>query len=167
MSRLSRETLGSRTLANPVAFSEVVSLSDRLERHDLPLPSGRKKSDGKVVGRAAQAFNILNEQLSDNYVGYIMGHLTLPPKGIKDYESVGLCAQTFTVCHGQPGALELSIVDPDGDDNSNHDDFAQRFLLSPGDMFRIPQNNTYQLRNHSESVDSKLTWTIIRPHSSP
>ena len=118
------------------------------------------------MGRAAQAFNIMNDQLSNNYVGYIMGHLALPPGGIKDYESVGLCAQTFTVCHGQPGALELAIVDPEEEDQSEYDDIAQRFLLSPGDMFRIPQNNTYQIRNHSETTDCKLTWTIIRPHSS-
>lgn len=143
----------------------MISYSNDLHRHDLPLPSTRKKSDGKVVGKAAQAFNILNEQLSDNYVGYIMGHLSLPPKGIKDYESVGLCAQTFTVCHGQPGALEVSIADPEGEEQTNYDDTAQRFLLGPGDMFRIPQNNTYQLRNHSKSVECKLTWTIIRPHS--
>jgi centromere protein C len=137
-----------------------------LPRHDLPLPTTRKKSDGKVVGQAAQAFNIVNESLSDNYVGYIMGHLTLPPKGIKDYESVGLCAQTFTVCHGQPGALEVSIADPEDEDESNYGEGAQRFLLSPGDMFRIPQNNTYQLQNHSKTLDCMLTWTIIRPHSS-
>lgn len=144
----------------------MISYGKSLERHELPLPATRKKSDGKVVGRAAQAFNVLNEQVSENYVGYIMGHLTLPPKGVKDYEPVGLCAQTFTVCLGQPGSLEVSIADPDTLENKSYDEAAQRFLLSPGDMFRIPQNNVYQLQNHSKSNDCLLTWTIIRPHSS-
>ena len=93
-----------------------------------------------------------------------MGHLALPPKSIKDYESVGLCAQTFTVCHCQPNSLEVSIADPENPEKYD-DDTAQRFLLGPGDMFRIPQNNTYQLKNHSKTVEALLTWNIIRPHS--
>lgn len=152
-------------LQEDTVHEKVIAYSKNLSRHDLPIPAGRKKSDGKVVGRAAQAFNVLNEQNSENYVGYIMGHLALPPKGIKDYESVGLCAQTFTVCHGQPNALEVSIADPEDEDRKDEPSAAQHFLLGPGDMFRIPQNNTYQLRNHSKALECLLTWTIIRPHS--
>lgn len=116
------------------------------------------------MGRAAQAFNISSDEYNENYVGYIMGHLALPPKGIKDAESVGNCAQAFTVCHCQPNSLEVSYADPETADGAWEAETAQRFLLGPGDMFRVPQGNSYRLQNHSSTTDCLLTWTIIRPH---
>ena len=141
---------------------EVISYAVDMEGADLPLPSNRRKSEGKVVGRAAQAFNAQYPE-EENYVGYIMGNLTLPPKAIKDSESVGPCSQTFTVCHCQPKALEVAYGDPDHSGNELHPDSAQRFLLSAGDMFRMPPGNSYRLENHSKTTEALLTWTIIRP----
>ena len=40
---------------------------------------------------------------------------------------------------------------------------AQRFLLSPGDMFCVPAGNMYRIENHSKTHECKLFWTIIRP----
>ena len=146
--------------------TEIVSRSRNLERHDLPLPKTRTKAEGKVVARAAQAFNSPANPENDDYVGYIMGHLALPPKGIKDSESSGRCAHTFTVCHCQPNALEVAYADPDDEDGVFDPDSAQRLLLNPGDMFRVPQGNSYRIQNHSTTMECLLTWTIIKPHSS-
>ena len=145
-------------------FAEVVAYSSKMEGSDLPISKKRRKSEGKITGKAAQAFNILSDD-KDDYVGYIMGNLILQPKGIKDSESVGPCAQTFTVCHCQPKALEVAYGDPDEPDGELDIATAQRFLLGPGDMFRVPPGNCYRLENHSENTDCLLTWTIIRPRS--
>ena len=133
-----------------------------MDGSDLPLPPNRRKSEGKVTGKAAQAFNITYPD-EDSYVGSIMGNLELPPKGIKDSESVGPCSQTFTVCHCQPKALEVAYGDPDSTGEELDPDHAQRFLLGPGDMFRVPPGNNYRLENHSTTTSCLLTWTIIRP----
>ena len=140
--------------------------SRNLERHDLPLPSTRTKAEGKVVARAAQAFNVQPKSTEEHdYVGFIMGHLQLPPKAIKDAESSGKCAHTFTVCHCQPNALEVAYADPSEGEGKYEAETAQRLLLNPGDMFRIPQGNSYRIQNHSTTMDCLLTWTIIKPHS--
>ena len=96
-------------------FVEVVAYASSMEGNDLPISKKRRKAEGKVTGKAAQAFNIPSDD-NDDYVGYIMGNLVLPPKGIKDSESVGPCAQTFTVCHCQSKAVEVAYGDPDGPD---------------------------------------------------
>ena len=145
-------------------FAEVVSYADRMEAAELPLSATRTKEEGSIVGSAAQAFNIPSDQ-NDNYVGYIMGNLLLPPRGIKDAESVGPCSQTFTVCTGQKKALEVAFADPDGPEGMLDDESAQRFLLGPGDLFRVPPGNTYRLENHSTTKPCLLTWTIIRPRN--
>jgi centromere protein C len=137
-----------------------------MEASDLPVAKSRSKSDGKVAGRAAQAFNIPNDE-NDNYVGYIMGNLLLPPKALKDSESVGPCSQTFTVCSCQPGALEVVYGDPDQPEGEVDPETARRFFLGPGDLFRVPPGNSYQLQNHSKVMDCLLTWTIIRPRHLP
>ena len=121
----------------------------------------RRKGESKVTGAASQAFNMSNQD-NQAYPGYIMGNMTLPPRGIKDAESVGTCAQTFTYVFGQKGALEVAYADPDTNEGSFDPDTAQRYLLSPGDVFRIPPGNTYRLENHSKEKDAFLTWTIIR-----
>lgn len=145
-----------------VVFTEVVAYASNMEGSELPMSKKRTKAEGKITGKAAQAFNIPSDD-NDVYVGYIMGNLILPPKGIKDSESVGPCAQTFTVCHCQPKALEVAYADPDQGDGELEVETAQRFLLGPGDMFRVPPGNCYRLENHSEKTDCLLTWTIIRP----
>ena len=143
-----------------------MSYARNLVPNDLPLTQRRKKSESKVVGKAAQAFNVPNDE-HDNYVGYIMGVLELPPRGIKDAESVGPCAQTFTVCHCQPESLELTYADPDEPEGRLDPEKAQRFLLSPGDLFRVPPGNSYRLENHSDETECRLTWTIIKPRHLP
>jgi centromere protein C len=140
----------------------VVSYAKNLESSALPVGKDRTKEEGKVAGLASQGFNIPNDD-NDNYVGYIMGNLLLPPRGIKDAESVGPCSQTFTVCTGQPNALEVSFGDPDLPEGQLDRDTAQRFFLGPGDLFRVPPGNCYRLHNHSRSHECLLTWTIIRP----
>jgi len=94
-----------------------------------------------------------------------MGNLTLPPKGIKDSEGVGMCAQVFTVVSCQPLAMEVAYSDPEHDleENTFNPETAERFLLQKGDMFRIPPGNSYRLCNHSKSDEAFLTWTIVRP----
>jgi len=129
---------------------------------DFPHPRKyMKKSKGKICGKVSQAFLA---PPSDIYPGYLMGTLVLPPRATKHPESVGGCAQTFTVVSCQPKALEVLFADPDKLDGEFHQKTAQRFLLSSGDLFRVPPGNSYQIVNHSESVNAKLTWTIIRPN---
>jgi centromere protein C len=148
------------------AFSEVVAYAQSMEGSNLPISKKRKKTESRITGKAAQAFNISSDD-NDDYVGYIMGNLLLPPKGIKDSESVGPCSQTFTVCHSQPKAVEVAFGDPDQPDGELDTETAQRFLLGPGDMFRVPPGNSYRLENHSDVSECLLTWTIIRPRSAP
>lgn len=142
--------------------TEVVAYRTLMDERNLPLSKNRSKSEGTIVGRAAQAFNISNDD-NDIHVGYIMGNLTLPPKGIKDPESVGSCSQTFTVVSCQPGSVEVAFSRPDEEHGKLNPRTAQRFLLEPGDLFRIPPGNCYRLENHSRNVDCFMTWTIIRP----
>jgi hypothetical protein len=131
---------------------------------------GRDKGEGKAIGKAAQAFTVKTDK-KGNYCGYLMGNLSLPPGGIKDAESVGPCAQTFTVCLGQPQALEVAYNDPHHCDSDNPNPFnsetAQRFLLGPGDVFHVTAGNCYRLENHSKEYDCLLTWTIIKPNPKP
>lgn len=128
---------------------------------ELPRSKLRKKSDVSEVGKAAQAFYV-SYDYNPVYPGYIMGKLILPPKGIKDAECVGSCAQTFTILAGQPNSIELAYADPNDDGKMDLDN-AQRFLLDPGDVFRIPPGNSYYLQNHSKTDECILSWTIIRP----
>jgi centromere protein C len=126
----------------------------------LPTKKKRQKGESKVGAYASQAFNV--DTAHPFYPGYIMGHLALPPKGIKDAESVGSCAQTFTVVSGQPKALEVAFSDPSSPRGEMDPKNAQRFLLSPGDMFRVPPGNCYRVENHSDDIECLLSWTIIR-----
>jgi centromere protein C len=144
--------------------TEVASQFATMTANSLPVAKSRKKSQGKVVAKAAQAFQMSYE---DNpvYPGYIVGHLVLPPRGIKDAESVGLCAQIFTVIKCQPGSLELAYGDPDRDEDTTENWVAAEdghFLLSPGDAFLVPPGNTYRLQNHSKTTDCTASWVIIR-----
>jgi len=140
--------------------TKIVAYCSRMSASNLPITVPREnKSD--IVGRAAQAFNI--PSLSEDIPGFIAGHLELPPGAVKDEESVGLCSQTFFVSKCQPKSLEVAVADPQEEDFVP--ETAQRFLLSPGDFFYVPPNNSYRVENHSQSADAKLFWTIIRPMS--
>ena len=141
--------------------SELVSYASEMPLTRLPLISGRSKNESKVVGSAAQAFNVPG--IGDNIPGWISGHLTLPPRGIKDAEGVGLCSQVFFVGECQPNSIEFSLADPE--ENKFDAATAQRFLLSKGDFFHVPPNNVYRTENHSRTTECKLYWTIIRPIS--
>lgn len=146
-------------------LSEVICFAEDLQLRELPKSKQRDDKESIIVGSAAQAFNVLNT--SDTYPGYLMGTLVLPPGAIKDPEAVGSCAQTFTVVSCQPKALEVSYGDPEHEDGALDPDTAQRYLLGPGDMFRVPPGNCYRLDNHSKTVDCNLTWTIIRSVQPP
>ncbi|OEU22186.1 hypothetical protein FRACYDRAFT_232340 [Fragilariopsis cylindrus CCMP1102] len=116
-----------------------------MEGNNLPISKKRRKAEGKVTGKAAQAFNIPSDD-NDDYVGYIMGNLVLPPKGIKDSESVGPCAQTFTVCHCQSKAVEVAYGDPDGPDGE----------LDPSRRYRTDWDLADDDSNHNNnSVNNK------------
>jgi len=129
--------------------------------HDLPLTDKRQKGDGKVVARAAQAFNI--EPQNENMPGYICGCMEVPPLGIKEEEGVGPCSQVFNVGECQPKSVELAVADPEVNGGNFNPQNAVRFLLSKGDMFHIPAGNVYRVQNHSKTTDCILNWTIIRP----
>jgi centromere protein C len=129
------------------------------------MPKTRKKSDGNVVGKAAQSFLMANE-LNRSFPGYIVGHLILPPQGIKDAESVGMCAQVFTVVRGQAKSIEIAYGDPEHEAVKWDPKHAERFLLSVGDNFLVPPGNSYRLQNHSHSTECLLSWTIIRHNPS-
>ena len=141
--------------------TEVVSYIATAKTNKLPISKARKKSEGKVVGKAAQSFLMSNEQ-NPAFPGYIVGHLQLPAQGIKDAESVGLCAQVFTVVRGQAKSIEVAYGDPDHEAATWDPEHAERFLLSAGDNFLVPPGNSYRLQNHSTTMDCLLSWTIIR-----
>lgn len=128
----------------------------------LPQNSKRVKGESKIVGRASQAFNVPADE-SGMMPGWIGGNLSLPPRGIKDAEGVGLCSQVFNVGDCQPDSLEVAIADPEENDGKFDASTAQRYLLSKGDMFYVPAGNIYRIENHSKSEDCVLFWTIIRP----
>lgn len=142
--------------------SEVVSYDSKLATRQLSIRGKRTKAEGNIVGSAGQAFSFV-EQSDSMHAGYVMGKLVLPPKGIKDAEGVGPSAQLFTVVHGQPGAIEVAFADPEeAPDGMLTPETATRYLLGPGDMFRVPPSNCYRLQNHSKTTDCLFTWTIIR-----
>jgi centromere protein C len=149
-------------ITNFLPFSEVVSYAENMVATQLPLPASRKKSEGRVVGKASQAFNVPTDD-DDMYVGYIMGSLVLPPSGIKDAESSGSCSLSFTLCHAQPKSVEVAFGDPNEGEGELNLKTAQRFLLGPGDMFRVLPGNCYRLQNHSKTTECLVSWTIIRP----
>jgi centromere protein C len=128
----------------------------------LPKSKVRTKPEGNTPGMAAQAFYV-SYDYNPVYPGYIMGKLILPPKGMKDAECVGSCAQTFTILSGQPNSVEVAFADPNENVGKSNLRNAQRFLLDVGDVFRIPPGNSYQLQNHSKTHECTMSWTIIRP----
>ena len=142
-------------------ITEVVCYKESVKMHSLPLTKKRKKSDGKVVAKAAQTIYV--EPQSDNMPGYICGRMEIPPLGIKDEEGVGPCSQVFNVGECQPKSVELAIADPDVNGGNFDAKTARRFMLSDGDEFHVPAGNVYRLQNHSTSCSCVLNWVIIRP----
>ena len=136
---------------------KVVVRADSLNPSELPI-THKRDDDNERVGSAAQAFNI--PPSSDTMPGWISGNLALPPLAIKDAEGVGDCTQVFFVQTCQPGSFEVSINDPDED--SYVADTAKRFVLRSGDFFHVPPNNIYRIQNHSEKVEARLFWVIIK-----
>jgi hypothetical protein len=64
--------------------------------------------------------------------------------------------------------LEVAFNHPDEPDGGDlNPETAQRFMLGPGDLFRVPAGNCYRLENHSEESACFLTWTIIKPRYLP
>lgn len=142
-------------------FTEVVSYRAKMKVHDLALSESLKKSGGNVIGKAAQSFHVTNEE-NPAYPGFIAGSLALPPEAIKDAESVGLCAQIFTVIKGQEKCIEIAYCDTDQTGAIWEPNSAQRFLVSVGDQFLIPPGNSYRMENHSKTTEALLSWVIIR-----
>lgn len=140
---------------------KVIFYSESMTLHDLPLIKKRSKKEGKVVAKAAQAFNV--DPPGDGMPGFICGCMEVPPRGIKDEEGVGPCFQVFNVGACQPKSVELAIADPDVNGGNYDAGSAKRFLLSMGDMFQIPAGNVYRIQNHSKTFSCTLNWTIIRP----
>jgi centromere protein C len=154
-------TLTSDLFSHIPEFLGIIGYKEQMVATQLPITAQRAKGESKLTGTAAQAFNVSTDA-NPLSPGYIMGNLTLPPKGIKDAESVGSCAQTFTVVFGQDKALEVAFGHPDDEDGTLDPETAQRFCLSPGDVFRVPPGNCYRIQNHSKKQECFLTWTIIR-----
>ena len=138
--------------------SKIISYQSTMATTALPITADREAGKD-VVGLAAQAFNV--PQATEDVPGWISGHVTLPPEGIKDAEGVGMCSQVFFVSECQPKSFEVAIGAPD--ESTFNGETAQRFLLSAGDFFHVPPNNIYRIENHSTQHETKLFWTIIRP----
>lgn len=150
------------TLFHSIPTVELIQRRAELKLMSLPVQKGgtRTKEDGKVTVKAAQAFNVPPE--SAEFPGFICGCMELPPKGIKDEEGVGPCAQVFNVGDCQPNSLEVSIADPDSHNGDYVRETASRYLLSKGDFFHVPAGNIYRIQNHSKTTSCELNWIIIR-----
>ena len=146
-----------------ISNAGVVAYESKADFRTLPQGGRRTNAEGKVTGKASQDFKYA-PPVESHFAGYIMGRLVLPPNGIKDAESVGECSQVFTIVSGQPGAMEVAYSDPNDEDGEFEPETASRFLLSPGDMFRVHSGNCYRLQNHSKTTECAMTFTIIRPH---
>ena len=138
---------------------KLVSYSESRVMNDLP----QTNRGSTVVARAAQAFK---DPGIETFPGYIAGQIDLPPTCIHaDYSS--LASVVFVVASCQPKELEFALAGPDESDAQFLPETAQRFLLSPGDMFCVPASNMYRIENHSKTHECKLFWTIIRPPPEP
>lgn len=143
-------------VANGGSYEEkLVSYSESRVMEDLP----QTNLGSTVVARAARAFKDPGIEI---FPGYVSGQLDLPPTCIHaDYISLG--SVVFVVASCQPKELEFALAYPDENDAQFLPETAQRFLLSPGDMFRVPAGNMYRIENLSKTHKCKLFWTIIRP----
>ena len=67
---------------------------------------------------------------------------------LKDVEYTMNCCQIFHVYKCKPKALQIEI---DGSST----------MASPGDMFMVPSDTTYQLINHSKKKRALIYYTIV------
>lgn len=141
-------------------ITAILSFHENMTGSELPRLK-RQKGEGKIVGTAAQAFNVAPDR-NGIFPGWIAGNLNLPPKGIKDAEGVGLCCQVFFVVDCQPLSVEIAIDTPNVDSKFDPEN-AERFLLSKNDTFHVPAKNMYRIQNHSKVKNCLMFWTIIRP----
>ena len=129
---------------------------------DLPPSKARTKAEGNISAKASIFIDVAGDP-QGGYAGYTMGTLFIPPGGIKDSESVGLNASTFTVVSAQPDSLHLAYCDPTEAKKHRYDpERSTHFLLGPGDIFHVPHMNAYRLRNHSKDQECVVTWTVIK-----
>lgn len=70
------------------------------------------------------------------------------PGARKDVEYTMNCCQIFHVFRCKPKALQIEI---DGSST----------MASPGDMFMVPSDTTYQLINHSKKTTALIYYTIV------
>ena len=133
----------------------------------MPLPPTRKDSEGFVVGKSWDSFHKDDIGYNALIADFAAGGLLLPPKGIKDAETLVVFSQVYIVLKGQAKSVELSIGDP----NDSSDDrsvgrmdvnMAKNFFLSSGDVFIIPPCNYFRIENHSLSTECVLAWVLIR-----
>lgn len=143
------------------SFAEVVSRFKSQRHQDLPLTKGqRTKREGNKTGKATQCFNLVAD--APGVPSFISGTLILPPKAIKDAESVLSNVQHFTVIRCQPNALEVAYADPRDNSNTVTDESAEHFLLEQADTFFVPAGNAYRLVNHSKTKEALISWMIVR-----
>lgn len=142
-------------------LAEILSRFQSQVHQTLPIPKGqRTKREGNKAGKATQCFNLVAD--APGAPSFISGTLILPPKAIKDAESVLSNVQHFTVITCQPKALEVAYADPRDDTNVVTDESAEHFLLERADTFFVPAGNAYRLVNHSSTTEAIISWMIIR-----
>lgn len=104
-----------------------------------PLPAAEARGEG-LDALAAAAFDAPE---------FISGTVRMRPLAVKDEESTHNCTQVFVVTTCQPKALEVRIA-------------GQRYLLSPGDHFFVPQSTMYSMVNHSPSTTAEVAFVVIK-----
>ena len=133
---------------------------DNLRLQSLP------SSDGAPAALACQALSVPESSSeAEVFPGWSSGVVELAPRAVKGDETVGVAEMVFFVGTCQAGSLEVALAAPDPDDALGEFDAAaaQRFLLSPGDQFHVPPNNTYRLENRSTEQSCKLFFCQIKP----
>jgi len=109
-----------------------------LEYQELPSSAADRPENAKNA-RAAAAF--VDGQIK-------AGVVELVPGARKDVEYTMNCCQIFHVFRCKAKALQIEI-----DGNST--------MASPGDMFMVPSDTTYQLINHSKKQTALIYYTIV------
>ena len=109
-----------------------------LDYVELPSSAADRPENAKNA-RAAAAF--VDGQIK-------AGVVELVPGARKDVEYTMNCCQIFHVFRCKPKALQIEI---DGSST----------MASPGDMFMVPSDTTYQLINHSTKHTALIYYTIV------
>jgi centromere protein C len=138
--------------------TEIVAFRDQVEYQDMP-----KYMDGPDANpvQGASTMEYL-PPTNSKFPRYFMGNLKLPVNSMIKTQLAGDIIQAFTVVQGQMGAFEFALG---MQDQPFFDRMATRYLLSPGDTFRIPPGNYFRFQNHSTTRECHLTWILIHPYS--